>query len=291
MPTRVFSDAERGNVLFTDFDVDSYSRNARGRIGVDGDAVAAAAPDDITAADLAFLWRLDTAGLSETRAMLAAWTGNEARITAFIATWAYERMWLAQAVKDVLDSAGVPTEPRDHDHLAARLRGVWVERLMPLTVPPVATTIGEAFTAGHMIRMALQEASLQAAYAELAPRLEGEARRVVELIVERRQTFVDFYHREASARIARSPRERTMARLALVGWQPLRIVGVPDPDEPRALANILLTDAARQRLDDAQRPTLDLLRGIGLVPGTDRDGGPAPAPTRGLRLWRKHNGL
>ena len=47
----------------------------------------------------------------------------------------------------------------------------------------------------------------------------------------------------------------------------------------------------RARLDDAQRPTLDLLDGVGLVPGTDRDGGPAPPPTRGLFARRKRHGL
>ena len=101
VPKRVFSDASRGDVLFTDFDVDAYVHGARGRIVVDAAAVGPL--DDITAADLAFLWRLDSAGLSETRSMLSCWTGNEARVTAFIATWAYERMWLAWALKGVGD--------------------------------------------------------------------------------------------------------------------------------------------------------------------------------------------
>ena len=289
VPKRVFSDASRGDVLFTDFDVDAYVHGARGRIVVDAAAVGPL--DDITAADLAFLWRLDSAGLSETRSMLSCWTGNEARVTAFIATWAYERMWLAWALKDVLDALGVRPEPRHRGRLAARLREAWVDRLMPLTVPPIAAAVGEPFTAGHMIRMALQEASLRAAYVEVLPRLDGEAHRVALEIVSRRDAFVDFYHREASARIARSRRERISARLALIGWEPLRVAGVPDPDEPRAMGNIFLTDDARARLDDAQRPTLDLLDGVGLVPGTDRDGGPAPAPTPGQFARRKRHGL
>ena len=289
VPERAFSDASRGDVLFTDFDVDAYVRGARGRIVVDAAAVTPL--DDITAADLAFLWRLDSAGLSETRSMLSCWTGNEARITAFIAPWSYERMWLAWALKDVLDAVGVRPEPRSRGRLGARLREAWVDRLMPLVVPPLAAAVGEPFTAGHMIRMALQEASLRAAYAEMLPRLDGEARRVVLEIVSRRDTFVDFYQREASARIGRSRRERASARLSLVGWEPLRIVGVPDPDEARALGNIFLTDDAAARLDAAQRPTLDLLDGVGLVPGTDRDGGPAPAPTRGLLARRRRHGL
>ncbi|MFT3889330.1 MAG: hypothetical protein QM713_14375 [Arachnia sp.] len=291
VPKRAFSDASRGDVLFTGFDVDAYTHNARGRIEVDAAAVAAAPFDAITAADLAFLWRLDSAGLSETRAMLSSWTGNEARITAFIATWSFERMWLGWAVRDLLEALGDRPEPRNRMRLSARIRDVWVERLMPLTVPPVASAIGEPFTAGHMIRMALQEASLQAAYAEILPRLEGEAHRVVAEVIARRDVFIDFYLRESSARIARSRRERAIARLALVGWQPLRIVGVPDLDEPRALGNIFLGDDAKERLRAAQRPALDLLRGIGLTQGSDRDGGPPPKPTAGLFARRKRHGL
>lgn len=288
---RVFSDPDRPEVLFTHFNVDAYAREARGRIPVDEAAVMAEPPDPVTAADLAFLWRLDSAGLSETRAILSSWTGNEARITAFIATWSYERMWLGWAIRDILTTVGDMPEPRNRLQLSARLREVWIERLMPLVVSPVSAIAGEVTTVGHMIRMALQEASLRAAYTELLPRLRGEARRVVAEIIERRATFIDFYHAETSARIARSRGEARSARLALVGWQPLRIVGVPDPDEQRAMGNIFLTPEAQCRLRAAQQPILDLLRGIGLQPGSDRDGGPPPPPSPGLLARRRRHGL
>lgn len=288
---RVFSDPARPEVLFTDFDVDSYTHQARGRIGVDRQAVAADPFDAVTAADLAFLWRLDSAGLSETRAMLSTWTGNEARITAFVATWAYERMWLAWAVRDLLEAVGDRPEPRDRRRLGAKVREVWVERFMPLVAPAVTAAIGESTTAGHMMRMALQERSLQAAYTEILPRVRGEARRVVEEVVSRRTAFIEFFHQEASARIARSRAEAASAKLALVGWQPLRIVGVPDPDETRAMRTIFLDAPARRRLHEAQRPTLDLLRGVGLRPGTDREGNPAPRPSAGLFARRRQHGI
>jgi hypothetical protein len=290
-PTRVFSDADRPEVLFTGFDVEAYTRDARGRIPVDREAVAAEPFDAVTAADLAFLWRLDSAGLSETRAMLSQWTGNEARITAFIATWSYERMWLGWAIRDLIEAVGERPEPRNRGTFAARMKDVWIDRFAPMVVPPVAAVVGEPFTAGHMIRMALQEASLKAAYVELLPRLRGEARRIVEEVIARRAAFVDFYQREASARIGRSRAEAVAARLALVGWKPLRVTGVPDPDEPRAMGNIFLDGAALQRLRDAQRPALGLLRGIGLEPGTDREGGPPPPPSKGLLARRRHHGV
>ncbi len=286
---RVFSQDGRGEVLFTAFDVSGYTHNARGRIVIDTKALSPL--NAVNAADLAFLWRLDSAGLSEARSMLSCWTGNEARITAFVATWSFERMWLARAVKEALEASGVRPDPRHRGGIGARLRERWVDRLMPLMVPPIAAAVGEPFTAGHMIRMALQEVSLRAAYVELLPRLDGEAHRVVEEIIERRAAFVDFYHLEASARIARSRLERNCARLALVGWQPLRIVGVPDPDERRALGSIFLGRDAVARLRAAQRPTLELLHGTGLMPGTDRDGDQPPPPSPGLLTPRRHHGL
>lgn len=130
---RVFSDAGRGEVLFTAFDVSGYTHNARGRIVIDTKALSPL--NAVNAADLAFLWRLDSAGLSEARSMLSCWTGNEARITAFVATWSFERMWLARAVKEVLEASGVRPDPRHRGGIGARLREMWVDRLMPLTVP------------------------------------------------------------------------------------------------------------------------------------------------------------
>lgn len=286
-PRRLFSDPHRPEVLFTDFDVKAYTRNARGRVAIDAEAVAAEPFDAVTAADLAFLWRLDSASLSETRAMLSTWTANEARITAFIATWAFERMWIGYAIKELLEAVGAVPRPRNRMTLSARLRSIWVERLMPLVAPGITAVVGEPTTAGHMIRMALQERAMQAAYVALLPRLRGEARRVVEVVVERRDAMIDYFHGEASARIARSRAEALSARLALVGWQPLRIVGVADPDERRALGNIFLTPAAREHYVSGQRRTKDLLRGIGLRPGTDRDGGPPPPPSPGLLTRRK----
>lgn len=276
-------------VLFTSFDVAAYTREAAGRIEVDKAAVDAF--DERLAADLSFLWRLDSAGLSETRAVLSSWTGNEARITAFIATWSYERMWLAWAVRDLLTASGVDPQPRIGSSLRARARDLWVERALPIVAPPVTSAIGERSSAGHMLRLALQEAHLQSAYRAVLPRLSGEAARVVSQIVERRDRIIEFFELEASARIARSRGEWLAARCALLGWRPLRIVGVPDPDEDRALASIFAKLPARERLASVDLRIRGLLNGVGLIRGADRDGGPAPAPSPGLFTPRRNRGI
>ncbi|MFT3877463.1 MAG: hypothetical protein QM708_13725 [Propioniciclava sp.] len=282
---RLFSVAGETITLLTDFDVDAYTRAARGRIRVNPAEVDLSGMD--VRDDLAFLWRLDSAALSEARAFLATWTGNEARITAFVATWAYERLWLGHAVRDLLTADGSPLpEPLRRASVRARVRGFYVERGLPFIAPVWTSIVGEAVTVGHMARLAIQERAFQAAYAALLPRLGGEARRVVEEIIGRRDEMIRFFTLEATARITRSPQEARMAKLFLQpSWQPLRIVGVPDPDEARALASVFRTTQDRARLLAADRPIRDLLaiRPTGWSHG-------ASAPTPGL--WKKqHRGV
>lgn len=256
---RLHSVEGRPLTLFTDFDVAAYTHKARGRIPVAKAAVAELPPD--VRSDLSFLWRLDSAALSETRALLASWSGNEARVTAFVATWAYERLWLAHAVRDLLtaDGADLP-EPLGRESVHAKVRNWYVERGLPVVVPIWTSIAGESVTAGHMARLAIQEASLQAAYAALLPRLDGEARRVVREIVDRRDEIIRFFRMEASARISRSPQEARMAKLHLLAsWRPFRVVGAPDPDEDRALASIFRTPQDRLRLRGADEDLRRLL--------------------------------
>lgn len=248
---RLFSDAEHPTVLRTAFDVDDYLAHARGRIEFDAERIEMA--EDV-ARDLGFLWRLENSALAETRAMFASWTANEARITAFVTGWGYERYWLARALRDILEASPIPSPtaegPRGGG--APRLRGVWVERGLPIVAPVVGGLVREPLTAGHMARLAVQEASLQAAERAVRARLSGEAARVLTEIVDRREEIIRFFRSEAVARIRRSRIEAVTARAHLMRpWAPLRIVGVPEPDEARALTSIFASASDRRRLIDS----------------------------------------
>lgn len=282
---RLHSVAGRPVTMFTDFDVEAYVHRARGRIKVAKGRVAIAG--DELRADLAFLWRLDSAALSETRALLASWTGNEARITAFVATWAYERLWLAHALRDLLTADGSPLPaPLGRSGLRAKARSWHVERVLPITVPIWTNIVGESVTAGQIARLAVQEASLQAACAAVARRLDGEALRVMDVIVERRDEMIRFFRMEASARISRSPQEARMASWHLTPlWRPFRVVGVPDSDEARALASIFRREEDRARLAEADAGLRKLLmeRPTGFWGAT--------APTPGLLAGKGNRGV
>ncbi|WP_129660916.1 hypothetical protein [Rothia uropygialis] len=243
---RLFSRKNHPTVLRTDFDVEAYVAGARGRISVDVEAVVL---DDGLVRDLDFLWKLENAALSETRAMLASWTANEARITAFITAWGYERYWLAHALRELVDSSSSERGPREPRSPATKLRSLWVERALPVVAPVVGNVVKEPITAGHMARMAIQEGALQVAESALIPRLEGEARRVMSELVGRREELLRFFRTEALARITRSRPEALSARAHLTRpWAPLRVVGVPQPDEIEALASIFAHSIDRQKL-------------------------------------------
>jgi hypothetical protein len=267
-------------VVLTDFDVDKYVKNARGRIAVGESGLEMRGRD---ARDLAFLWRLEVAALGEMRALLISWTGNETRITAFLATWAYERYWLARAERDLLTASGWPRQATGRRPLTARVRSSYLDKVLPLVSPLVGSALGEPLTAGHMARMAIQEGALLAGLDALRARLEGEGSDVVGEIVRRRTDFVDYFRGEAVARIERSTAERLSAQVMLARpWAPLRAVGVADAAEVQALGSIFDTTAAVADLEASDRVLADRLPGrptpaLDLVRRARRRRRPAPS--------------
>lgn len=253
-------------VLRTDFDVAAYVRRGTARLEVDTAQLAAEAPlgEDLRLV-LGVLQRLEASALAESRAMLATSTGNEARITAFLATWMVDRFWQSRALRDLL-TGDHPTdrpEPLHRPRPMHALRRLHVDRLQPLLSPLWTGLGGEAVTAGHMARMAIQEASLQAALVTVSRRLSGEARRVVDVVVGRHDAAVDFFTAEAIARLTRSRREAATARLVLALGSPLDGGGIIDPDLRAALAVLGADPHDRAAL---RRARYEITR---LLPGPD----------------------
>ncbi|MFC0676197.1 hypothetical protein [Brachybacterium hainanense] len=285
-----FADGTVAPVLTTDFDVSAYTRTAPGRIDVDAAALAAdpgGLEDPVLRRDLAFLHRIQGSALAEARAMLSTWTGNEARITAFLATWLYERHWAADALSALLgltdeaapaERAGPgPAQPRSdgpgprggsrrrglpRPHPGARARAFYVAHGLPVLAPLWSGTLGERVSAGHMARMSILESSLAAAHRALLPRVQGEAHRVLETVVDRSAPARAFFRLEAIARVTRSRSEALTARTMLVLAGPIwRIVGVRDGAEAEALASILSTAQARAEVRIAHEDITRFLPG------------------------------
>lgn len=259
-------DASVTPTLRTEVDVDAYVRRGTGRLPVDLALLEAEEPlgAELRRA-LGVLQRLEASALAESRAMLATATGNEARITAFLATWMVDRHWQSRALRDLLtgDHATDRPLPQRRPGTAHILRRLHVDRLQPLLSPLWTGLAGEATAAGHMARLAIQETSLQASLRAATRRLGGEARRVTEVVAHRHQAAVDFFTAEAIARLTRSPREAVTARVMLSLSSPLDGGGVPDPDLREALATLGATATDRAAL---RRARYEITR---LLPGPD----------------------
>lgn len=267
---------ERHRVLVTDFDVADYTRRARPRIVVDPTPIHL---DPVTHQDLEYLWRVEASALGEMRSMLASWTGRESRITAFLATWAYERYRIAKALADVLRADGCPGPTIPRRQLVGAAHALYVEHLLPTVASLATIVVREPVTAGHMARMAVHEGAMDVAHRALRPRLPEHLRPVIDQILERRADFLAFFRAEAAARIRRSTAERLIARARLVGWVPLRPDGVPDPDERRAIRSILGTEA-----------TVEAARASDTHVGELLPGRPAPTVATVERLTRSRPG-
>lgn len=259
-------DASIAPVLRTDVDVAAYVRRGTSRLPVDIAGLAAQAPlgEDVRLA-LGVLQRLEASALAESRAMLATATGNEARITAFLATWLVDRFWQARALRDLLTGNRPGERPRQRHRPGPlhTVRRIHLDRVQPLLSPLWTGLAGEAVAAGHMARMAIQEASLQAGLRALSRRLDGEAHRVTEVVVERHQAATDFFTAEAIARLTRSRREALTARVVLSTGSPLAGGGLPDPDLRPALGVLGASAPDRAAL---LRARFEITR---LLPGPD----------------------
>ncbi|KAA9395738.1 hypothetical protein FCK90_01705 [Kocuria coralli] len=283
---RLFSDGTISPVLRTDFDVSAYTHDVAGPIPIDTESLRATARNDAETAalhrNLTYLHRVEAAALTETRTMYSSWTANEARITAFIASWLWERFWWARGLREIRDALPAPSPPVSPERrtgplpaLRAGIRRTYAKRALPIAGPGWTAAFGERVTAGHMARMALQEASLQAALRILRPRLQGlpEAQRVVGEIMDRRERSLDFFRQEAIARISRSRAEALTARLVVaVGGDPLRPAGRRIPGEQSARADLFQAPADRAVLSEAQTGITRFLPGpdrmVTIIPAT-----------------------
>lgn len=255
-------------VLTTDFDVAAYTRAEPGPISVEAQGLELTAEQALI---LRYLRSVLATELGQMRAMLSSWTGHEARITAFLATWAVERYWSARALRDLLQRASAPTEllPAQRRHpVQRRLASTYNSRILPLTASVTGTLVGEPITAGHMTRMAINQALLSAATQSAQIHLPDPAQAPLAQIHRRQETAFEFFAAEATARIKRTGAERASAELHLGWpWRPLLRNGLPVHGEAQVFATLFDTPEAHARLLRAETSLTKNLR-IRHVPAT-----------------------
>ena len=212
------------------FDVREFARTARGshRSEIDGDAIAAAglSPDAVHL--IRVLRDLERGTLDRMRNLLVTATHKDARVTAFLATWAFEKFWVADALDAVLTASGSPTEPLEGPlrHTASER----AERHGPIRRALAGNVAGADIVASHVTTGLVDERITQVAYRRL-----GDAAAVlstlVHTLIEVKDRHVQFLAEEAEHKLSASARAVRITRKALAKatW-PIGAAAIPAAD-------------------------------------------------------------
>ncbi|MCA0253560.1 MAG: hypothetical protein LCH76_14990 [Actinobacteria bacterium] len=251
------------------FDLRDFTRTARGshRDRLDLASYAARPLDCDTLNLVRLLARLERGALSQLRSVLVTPTHSDARMTAFLVTWAYEKFWLADALEAISEAHPAPTATMPTP-LARRLRHAWQalgERLEPIRESVVSNLIGEDVVAVHCLAGTLDEWLVQAAYQRLAETTShDDLARTLDELREVKRRHLEFFESQAGQRLAASPSAARLARRRLPR------TGFPlgsSEEPPEALARLLdgLLTAADLRAIDRRLDSYPGLAGLGLA--------------------------
>ncbi|MCS5719918.1 hypothetical protein N1027_17445 [Herbiconiux sp. CPCC 205763] len=277
------------------FDVRDFARTAVGshRDSLDLEAFAEHPLDPGTVRILAYLRELERSTMTYLRNVLVTPTHKDARVTAFLTTWAFEKYWIADAFDVIVqahgyDQAGIQDLPR----LRAFALEV-AERATPIVEAFRANAIGPDVIGVHLASVTVDEWITEAAYLRLAeldphpvlvPLLE-----TVLTVKERHRRFVE---PEAERRLSASARARSLARRALrrtswpIGASSLR------KSETGVFYETLFDDTLADRID-ARVQALPGLASLHLVRSARRAAGASStaSTTLGRRMGRAMSAL
>ena len=193
------------------FDVREFARTARGSLRGDLDLAAfdvGPLPRDVVRM-LAVLGRLEGATMAHLRNVLVTPTHKDARVTAFLVTWAFEKYWIADALGAVVAVNGreMPGIPGD----ASRGGGRGPVRRAIAGVVQGWPVIGAHLTLGlvddQLLRAAYERLATEAASAALSD--------VVDRILAVKARHTSFFGDEVQRRLSASRRSARLARREL----------------------------------------------------------------------------
>jgi hypothetical protein len=233
------------------FDVREFARTARGSHRSELDlSELAKAPLPADAARLIRILRdLERATMQRMRNLLVTATHKDARVTAFLTTWAFERFWIADALDYVLETAGEPLENPD----TGRARKPFAERAErrgPIRRAVAAGFAGSQLVAAHVTAGLVDEWVVSAAYRRLSS-AAASLKPVVELVLSLKERHIRFLSEEAERRLAASPRAQRLTRRELTR-SPWPIGALESPAEDRSFFETFVFGTADGRAEAAR---------------------------------------
>ena len=253
------------------FDVREFAQTARGSLREDV-GLASFAEHPLPSAMrrlLGILAALEGATMAQLRDVLVTATHKDARITAFLVSWAYEKFWIADALSALSRAGG---ESPIAVPLTERRRAAG-----PVRRSLAGFLEGESVIGVHMLDGAIDDRMLTAAYERMGARTDRrELVDALSLIVTMKQRHTAFFSEEAARRLRTDARARRLARRELLArdW-PLGIERLDDVD--RAAFDGLLRSGG----GGAAEKVVHFVRGLDII-DADADADDAVALRRRL---------
>ena len=160
---------------------------------------------------LRLLRDLERSTMARMRNLLVTATHKDARVTAFLTTWAFEKFWIADALDAVLEATGDDLHPSAPAGGLRRRILERHERRGPVRRAIRANFDGPQIVAAHVTTGLADEWITQAAYRRLAELAEG-LRSVVDVILSIKERHIRFLSEEAQRRLAASSRASRLTR-------------------------------------------------------------------------------
>ena len=251
-----------------DFDVRAYARTAVGNLreGLKLDAYATASLGSETLRCISYLQAVERATMQHLRNVLVTPTHKDARITAFLTTWAYEKYWIADALTAVLNAHDALTVSRRANPIVRFFREL-AERFSPIRESLVANQIGVDMLAVHMSIGAIDGWLTQAAYTRIAA-LEpnAELSTTIDTILNIKARHLTFFEPQSEYRLAASPRAQklTRSRLRRSSW-PIGADDLAKRDTRFFFDRLFRSSPGLAKGIDEAIDGLPGLRGLGLI--------------------------
>lgn len=215
MTTRNASRPSRAEVSLESgsFDIREFTRTARGshRGDLQLEAVSAAGLGADAIRLLRLLRDLERTTMQRMRNVLVTATHKDARVTAFLTTWAFEKFWIADALDAVLEATGDDLHSSDKVGVSRRIVTERAERRGPIARAIRANFDGPQIVAAHVTTGLADEWITQAAYRKLGELAES-LHTVVDLVVSIKDRHIRFLAEEAQRRLAASSRASKLTR-------------------------------------------------------------------------------
>ncbi len=260
------------------FDVRGFARTAQGNhretLRLDEFSTAPLSADSIRS--VRYLARLESGTMEQLRNLLVTATHKDARITAFLVTWAFEKFWIADALDAVLEANG---QPKSHDAAEGSVRRSHtesVERRGPIRRAIAGLIQGVPIIGVHVTTGLVDEWVTRAAYDRLDASSQSSAlSATIATIVAVKERHVSFFDDEARRRLADDPKAVALTRTSLErqAW-PLGAIDRAGEDRSFFEKSVFGDDAGRER-------AADIGRRVAGLPGMDSRIG--DAVTRKLR--------